>query len=318
MDVYAEEQRAIKQARVLRRLRPEEVRVDLWLNCWRYLFPGARERESASKEDLFYAYRPFRRRYGQRAVGSITAIEAQAWALKHPGQVKLLRQAWDRAVAMQVAPLNVWKLVVLPPRKGERRRPPTAVEFFGILSRASRDVGPDFADLILVAAYSGARQGGLVRVRVPDVDLGAGRLKVTEKGRKSRSVVLCGASRDAVARQVERRRRLPYSEMGKAPFLWTMGVTPGPGHPNRPLSGDTVQKRWREVRGDFPHGFHALRHFCATWLAEHGVDRRDIAVQLGHTDSEGRPYADLVERVYDHPDPELALARVASIAGGAI
>ena len=51
--------------------------------------------------------------------------------------------------------------------------------------------------------------------------------------------------------------------------------------------------------------FYELRHYCATRLLEAGLDRRDVAEQLGHTDG-----GLLVETTYGHPSKRRALDRV--------
>ena len=53
------------------------------------------------------------------------------------------------------------------------------------------------------------------------------------------------------------------------------------------------------------------------WLAAQGVEERDIAVQLGHTDAMGRPYTRLVQRVYVHPSHDAALERIEEAIGRA-
>lgn len=246
--------------------------------------------------------RPFRRKHGTERMWELTAIDAQAWALRHPAQVKLLEQAWKKAVVMGVAPFNVWSIVETPPRTKPRVRPPTEDELEAIIGRASSPPGLPpvpmrahcpLSDLITVAAYSGARQSGLLSLRRNDIR--AERITVTEKGEKTRDVLLLGRAPAAIERQLMRR---PVTGGTSNPLLWDVGQK-------------VLQRQWRDVRGDFPHGFHSLRHFHATWLAEQGVDPLDIAVQLGHTDSEGRPYERHVRRVYDHPDPDRALARIA-------
>lgn len=306
---YEERKRAKAQARQMRTMAPERISVDTWLGGYRHLFPETRS-EGTIQEHIIML-RPFRRAHGAERMSEITAMTAQAWALKHPAQVKLLRQAWAKAVVMRVAPFNVWAIVEKPPREKPRVRPPTGSELSAALWLAAG--GLEFAgspqglmptslsDLILTAAYSGARQSGLLAVRRSHVDLEAGRMTVTEKGEKTRQVLLLGPSIDAIGRQM--RRRPLGGSLGNDPVLWKMPAK-------------TLQKQWRAVRGDFPHGFHSLRHFHATWLAERGVDALDIAVQLGHTDSEGRPYERHVRRVYEHPDPELALARIAASVRG--
>lgn len=300
---YEERKRAKAQARQMRTMAPERISVDTWLGGYRCLFPETRSDRTVNDHAIMLM--PFRRAHGAKRMHEITAIEAQAWTLKHPAQVKLLRQAWAKAVVMRVAPFNVWAIVEKPPRAKPKVRPPTTGELAAALFNARRGDGDGvceshtpLSDLITVAAYSGARQSGLLGVRRSHIDMVEGRrMTVTEKGEKTRSVLLLGDAREAVARQM-RRRPLGGSE-GNDPILWKM-------------TAKTLQKQWRAVRGDFPHGFHSLRHFHATWLAEHGVDALDIAVQLGHTDSEGRPYERHVRRVYEHPDPEMALGRIAA------
>lgn len=308
---YEEQKRAKAQARAILKMAstPEKISVDTWLGGYRHLFPETRSEPTIW--DHIVMLRPFRKEYGEARMHGITAIEAQAWALKRPAQVKLLRQAWAKAVVMRVAPFNVWAIVEKPPRAKPRVRPPTGAELSEALARAAGGLKlagtpqglmpTSLSDLILTAAYSGARQSGLLAVRRSHVDLEAGRMTVTEKGEKTRQVLLLGPSIDAIGRQM--RRRPLGGSLGNDPILWKM-------------TAKVLQKQWRAVRGDFPHGFHSLRHFHATWLAERGVDALDIAVQLGHTDSEGRPYERHVRRVYEHPDPELALARIAASVRG--
>lgn len=294
---YAEQKKAKAQARAMRQMKPEEISVETWLGGYRHLFPDTRS--DVTIWDQVAMLRPFRAAHGKTRMWDISAIEAQAWALEHPAQVKLLRQAWKVAVPMRVAPFDVWAIVVKAPRVKELVRPPSREEFDSIL-RAAWEVDPSrgssaLADLIVTAAYTGGRQGGLLRVRRSEVDLDGDRLVLTEKGEKTRTVVVFPPAQEALNRQ---RSRRPSRGSTNDPILW-------------PWSPKRVQVAWRGVRGEFPHGFHSLRHFHATWLAEQGVDPLDIAVQLGHTDSLGRPYERHVRRVYDHPDPELALARVA-------
>jgi integrase len=298
---------AKKRARVLAMMAPGDVSVDLWLSSYLGLFPSERS-EKAEREHLSMV-RAFRTAHGDVKVRDVTPLLAQAWAMENPGQVRHLSRAWRKAVLMGVAPVNVWRLVEMPARTGERRRPPSETELAAIIAaceaRVSSRLGEawwlSFRDMILVAAYSGAREGGLIALRRSAVDLRAGRMMLTEKGGKTRTVVLCGPGRPAMERQL--RVRLvclpaPQRHLVFVSQRW------------KPLTGAVVQKAWREVRGDFPHGFHSLRHYAATWLRAQGVDERDVAIQLGHTDAEGRPLVQLQDRVYVHPDPEEALRRI--------
>lgn len=297
---YDEQRRAKAQARTMLKMEPEKISVDTWLGGYRHLFPETRAEPTILEHITML--RPFREAHGDERMCEINAITAQAWALDRPAQVKLLRLAWKKAVVMHVAPFNIWAIVEKAPREKPKVRPPTGDELMQILIGTEARVAVDpwaipmpLTDLVLVAAYTGARQSGLLRLRRGDVDMQGRRMTLTEKGEKTRTVLLLGPAVDAMGRQLDRR---PATGGTSNPLLW-------------PQSAASLQRQWRDVRGDFPHGFHSLRHFCATWLREQGVDPLDVAVQLGHTDGEGRPYKRYVEQTYDHPDPELALARIA-------
>jgi integrase len=312
VDWPAEEKLAKQRARVLPRMKAAEVTVEMWLSCYHLLFPDGRS-EITRRHNLDQL-RPLRRAHGKTRMAEFTPMMAQAWALEHPTQVPFLKRAWRKAVLMQVAPVNVWRLVEMPKRVKERRRPPTDEELFAILGRAT-DLGGErdewwlgFRSMIQVAAFSGAREGGLIRLRRSDVDLEAGRMVVTEKGEKTRTLALCGPGLASAALAVARWEMEAQHKVRRREELWL-------SQSGGPLTNQLVQKAWREVRGDFPHGFHALKHYAATWLAAQGVDPLDIAIQLGHTDAAGRPYERLVRRVYDHPDADAALARLASKVG---
>jgi integrase len=281
-------------------MQPEPT-VGEWLEGWRDLFPG--RRSPATLEHDRYMVAPFRERYGSRKLAAITPLQAQAWAVKHPGQVRYLRQAWSKALLMGLVPFNVWRMVELPPRSKPPRPVPTDEQLAAIVQRSRERGGwwQEYADLILFAAHTGARSAGVCGLRRRDADLPSRRVTLCEKGAKVRRVALPGHAAQALERQLERR---PWSDL-----VWR-------GQQRRPLDRERIGVAWRAVRGDFTGPFHSLRHYSATWLAAQGVDELDIAVQLGHTDSEGRPYARLVQRVYVHPSHEDALQRLELACGG--
>lgn len=325
---YEDRARGKKQAHAMAKIEPEKITVDTWLGGYRYLFPDTRTDRTAYNE--YTRLSQFRAAYARRPLSSITAIEAQAWTLEHPGQVRFLRHAWDRAVQMRVAPINVWLLVVKPARTKPKVRAPTDEELERILAacmqRAGEVRGPwwgSFYNMIEVAAFCGARQAGLAGLRAMDVDLDAHRMAVTEKGNKTRTLVLVGRAHEAMARQFVLREHEGWRapEVSARKFPAKEGEAPTQGRPRlmwvgptlRPMNrgrAEPVEVAWRKIRGDFPHGFHSLKHYATSWMRRQGVSALDVAVQVGHIDEQGRPYADLVDRVYDHPDPAVALARV--------
>lgn len=294
---------AQKAARAIRKLPPTDITVALWLVGFREFFPTERTKESATHDA--YMLKPFIERHGRKLLSAITALMAQEWANKNPGQVRYLREAWEKAVVVDFVKFNVWSAVRLPKRSAPQRPVPSQLQLDEALARAQELGGwyaGEFADLVRMAAYTGARSGGLAALERQAVDLGAKRVTVTEKGRKTRVIALLGPAWDAAGRACIRyfQERRHWSG---PPLLFR-------SKRGKPLNRGTIGSAWGEIRGDFPGPFHSLKHFAGTWLAREGVDERDIAIQLGHTDSEGRPYTQLVRRVYNHPDRDEALARI--------
>lgn len=310
---YEDRLKGRRQAKVITKQRdPSSISVETWLGGYSYILPEARLDTTAYNDARMV--RAFRREYGDRRVSSITVLEAQAWYLKHPSHRKFLRQAWRLAVQMQVAPLDIWAQLVAPRRTKPRPSAPSPEVLAEISTRCLSFSKGDryswwvsFDDFITVAAYTGARRGGMVGLGRADVDMEGRRITVTEKGGKTRKLLLAGPAEVAMRRQLERREREGWGQEhrghGHKAMVWL-------GPMRRPLSGETVQQKWRKVRGDFPHGIHSLKHYAARWFAEHGASDEDIAIQLGHTDEQGRPYVELVREVYHEPDPDLALRRL--------
>jgi integrase/recombinase XerD len=140
----------------------------------------------------------------------------------------------------------------------------------------------DAAMLELLYA-SGLRVSELVGVPLADVNLNAGFVRVTGKGRKTRLVPVGAAARDAVARYLaEARPSLVRDPAEPALFLTGRG---------RPM---TRQGFWKLLRGyaraagvRLPAGEvspHKLRHSFATHLVERGADLRAVQAMLGHAD----------------------------------
>jgi len=140
----------------------------------------------------------------------------------------------------------------------------------------------DAAMLELLYA-SGLRVSELVGVPVADVNLNAGFVRVTGKGKKTRLVPVGGAATGAIARYLaEVRPGMVRDPAEPALFLTGRG---------RPM---TRQAFWKLIRGyaraagvRLPAGDvspHKLRHSFATHLLERGADLRAVQAMLGHAD----------------------------------
>jgi integrase len=274
--------------------------VEDWLLAYSHLFPD--ERADSTREQSAAMCRPLRVKHGGMMLAEFTPLQAQEWALEHPAQVKYLRRPWAKAVLMGLAPVNVWKLVEVPRAKPSERRPPTLAELNRIVSSANRRGGwwCEFANLILVAAYTGARRGGVARLCWREVDIEGKRITLTEKGERARTVYLPTRAEMALRRQKAWPPRDALPEPDRRVFRERTG---------RPMRPAQITEAWAAARGDFPGPFHSLRHFAATWMAGRGVSEEDIAVQLGHTDRNGNPHTRST-RGYTHRDSEAALDRI--------
>lgn len=305
VDWRAEKRLARQRARVMQMMvdPASEVTVELWLSSYLELFPS--ERSVKAEREHLSTLRAFRTTHGALKLAEVTPMLAQGWAREHRGHVRHLSRAWRKAMLMGFAAGNPWRMVERAPRSKELVRAPSELELHAIVGRCRE--GDEWhatvlADLVEVAAYTGARQGGLLGLRRSHVDLDAGergRFKVTEKLSKERSVVLVGPARAAMERR-----------LADYPVCLPARQVVFRNQHREPLKARALQEAWARVRGEFPHGFHSLRHYAATWLRAQGCSKDDVAIMLGHIDSLGRPQPQLQDRVYVHPDHEAALERI--------
>ncbi len=137
--------------------------------------------------------------------------------------------------------------------------------------------------LLEVLYSTGMRVGELVAADDPDVDLGAGTVRVRGKGRKERLALLGGPARAAFAAYVEVRDRMHGSgESDRGTFL-SIAAKRGGG---RRLSDRDVRRIL--ARHLLTAGLsgkttpHTLRHSFATHLVQAGAGIREVQELLGH------------------------------------
>lgn len=145
-----------------------------------------------------------------------------------------------------------------------------------ILAVAANDAR-DYA-LLLFLADTGCRRGGLVGLRMVDLDLDAGRAWVTEKGDKRREVYLAKLTVAALRAWLAVRPAVDHA------YVWLSHNT------GEPLTGDAVahllQRLGKRAGCTGPHGAHSFRHgFARQWIMA-GGDIGTLADVLGHSDVE--------------------------------
>ncbi len=150
----------------------------------------------------------------------------------------------------------------------------------------------DRAMLMLMYA-SGLRASEMVSLRLENVDVHAGFLRVLGKGRKERVVPVADAALSALAEYIERAR--PHFLKGKAinaVFLSRLG---------KPITRQTLWNRirlWALAAGiEDRISPHTLRHSFAGHLLAGGADLRAVQAMLGHVDI-------ATTQIYTHVTPE--------------
>jgi len=195
-----------------------------------------------------------------------------------------LHRALAQAQRWRLVPTNVADLID-PPRLSRREMKALSPEQARQVLDVARD--DDLAALWTVALTTGLRQGELLALRWPDVDLDRRSLRVVAslirvvgqapqlvepKSRRSRrQVELSRAAVDAL-----RKHR------AKDPSIGFVFARPD----GRPLSVTTTWKRWRALleRAEVPPmAFHGARHTAATLLLSRGVHPKIVSEMLGHS-----------------------------------
>ena len=133
----------------------------------------------------------------------------------------------------------------------------------------------DLADIINVAAYTGMRQGELLKIRKKDIDLVSNRIHVggvphqMTKAKNWRAIPIHESIMDIVVTRCSEANRSDVQLFGDE---WR--------------DKDQLLRAFKKVNKLLPkedtYVFHTLRHSYATWLAEAGVPIRSIMALCGH------------------------------------
>ena len=154
-----------------------------------------------------------------------------------------------------------------------------------ILAVPRRDQPRGLRDLAMLELLyaTGLRVSELCGLPLADVNLRAGYLRVTGKGKKTRMVPMGGAARDAIVAYAEQVRPGWLRDPAEPALFLTERGRPMTRQGFWKLLG--VHARAAGVR--LPRGQvspHKLRHSFATHLLEHGADLRAVQAMLGHAD----------------------------------
>jgi integrase len=133
----------------------------------------------------------------------------------------------------------------------------------------------DLADIIQFAAYTGMRQGEILKIRAKDIDFESNRIHVggaptqTTKAKNWRSIPIHDCIWEILHLRCSQSTRKDVQLFGDE---WR--------------DKDQLLRAFKKVNKLIPkeesYVFHTLRHSYATWLAEAGVPIRSIMALCGH------------------------------------
>ncbi len=158
-----------------------------------------------------------------------------------------------------------------------------------------------------VLASSGVRISELCNLRLDDVDLAQGELRVLGKGGKERIVLVDPRALDWLHRYLDEARPGLAAPGERGLFL---------GRQGRVLAPRAIQDRMRRLADEVGHpgpaSPHVLRHGFATRLLEAGADLRVVQELLGHASlSTTQIYTHVtpghLQRVYEDSHPRSGL-----------
>lgn len=154
-----------------------------------------------------------------------------------------------------------------------------------LLAQPRRDTPRGLRDAAMMELTyaSGLRVSELVGLPIADLNLGAGVVRVTGKGKKTRLVPIGAAARATLADYVSQVR----PRWLRRPDEPAMFLTPRGRAMTRQGFWKLLGRYARAAGVRLPGAEvspHKLRHSFATHLVEHGADLRAVQVMLGHAD----------------------------------
>ena len=194
------------------------------------------------------------------------------------GYVRSVKRLWNFAEADGIITANpARRIKKIRPARGE----PKGITPEDLRKLLDACAGPDPHDLrnralLLLLADSGMRVGGLVGLRVGDLDVVHGQATITEKGRKTRAAFFSEVTAAALA---------AWLEVRPAGSDW---VWPNLNNPARAMTPTGVSELLRRLKrragAEGPCNPHAFRHgFARAWI-QAGGDIGQLADVLGHAD----------------------------------
>jgi integrase len=295
----------------------------------RYVDLFLARRSEATRRTHRYALVTFIREFGERPIAALEWTETRMWAHDQPEwRTDAVRALLNSALDDGLITAN--PVARLGRRRSRGRRDIVAVtpEEIDLLAKIASEVhgavfGVLFAAMIGVAAWTGLRPSELFAmgwdwVSFPSWAIAvrgqlerSGEFKSATKTGGHRTIVLPPPAAEALTtlpRSLEAapifrtKRGTPFS-LSKLHYYWD---------PVRRIFETRIPaerlSQFRDARDpDRPDmDFYELRHFCATFLLEQGIDAADVGRQLGCSERK-------IIEVYGHPRNELGRERIKDV-----
>ena len=187
--------------------------------------------------------------------------------------VKGIKSYWSWLTRESIIPDNPLARVPVPKLPKKLPRVLTETEIQSIY-KAIKGNGRDMA-IIQLLLDSGMRLGEITSLKLPDIDLATGIVRVYGKGRKERQTYVSPTTAQTLVHYIEHER--PNSRSDQL-FLTVDGY---------PLAADIIQKRLARIgkKAGLTQrlGPHKLRHTFATLSLKYGSNLEYVRRSLGHT-----------------------------------
>lgn len=210
---------------------------------------------------------------------------------------------WRLGLVMNPVAL-IWKPA---PHKGRERRL-QGDEQERLLAACDKRSNPMLGWMVRVALYTGMRLGEIRTLRVPQVDLDARVIRLSDtKNGTSRTVPLTVEAADVLRRAIERKKLSLRPKKTQLVFF---------GEPNEDgvISGYRIEKAWDDAKkkaGMPDFRFHDLRHESVSRFVELGLSDQEVASISGHRSMQ-------MLRRYTHLRAEDLVARLDDLKSGPI
>jgi integrase len=305
---------AIMKIEEMRRLPAHLETVKSFADRWVRDFPRPKE---STNEKYHAAAQALAKEHGSKKLNEITRQMARTYGRDHKSDVSVLRAFFADALDEDLILDNPFARLGITTGSGRKNIVAiTKEELEGLaeVALASDEAfGPTLRSLVLFAAYTGLRPSEIFGLDWSDIDFKAETINVqrqyhkrrltTPKNGKTRLVYLPPPAAQAL-RDMPRIARAEHVFAGKEGQRITQPALSIYWKPIRVAFEATLSEgrraQFRAARTKGSMDFYELRHFCATFLIEEGVELWAIAKQLGHQGTK------LIEETYGHPRDEIA------------